>query len=91
MQVILETDEAWSLTSLIVSQLVDNAGASGEGKTALRRWRTNHAVGTVEMDDLALALNESLGNVIDQKTTRMIRRRGRYVSSREVGGLSDEG
>jgi hypothetical protein len=91
MQVILETDEAWSLMSLIVSQLIDSTGASGEGKTAVRRWRTNHAVGTVEMDELALALNEALGTIIDEKTTRMVRRRGRYVSSRDAGGRADEG
>ncbi len=89
MQVILETDEAWSLMSLIVSQLIDHAGVSGEGKAGLRRWRTNRAVGTVEMDNLALALNETLGTIIDEKTTRMIRRRGRYASSREAGGRVD--
>jgi hypothetical protein len=90
MQIILETDEAWSLMSLIVSQIIDRAGASAEGKAALRRWRTGRAVGTVEMDDLALALNEALGNTIDEKTTRMIRRRGRYVSSHEAEGRVDE-
>ena len=90
MQVILETDEAWSLMSLIVSQIIDHAGVSGPGNAALRRWRTDRAVGTVVMDDLALALNEALGNIIDEKTTRMIRRRGRYVSSREAGGRFDE-
>jgi len=83
MQIILETDEAWSLMSLIVSQLIDHTRVSGEGKDALRRWRTDHAVGTVEMDDLALTLNEALGTAMDEKTTRMVRRRGRYVSSRE--------
>ena len=90
MQVILETDESWSLMSLIVSQIVDRAGVSSEAKAALRRWRSDRAVGTVEMDDLALALNEALGNIIDEKTTRMIRRRGRYVSSREAEGRVDE-
>jgi len=84
MQAILETDEAWSLMSLMVSQIIDHAGISSEGKAAIRRWRTDRAVGTVEMDDLALALNGALGNIIDEKTTRMIRRRGRYVSSHEL-------
>ena len=90
MQVIIETDEAWSLMSLIVSQIIDNAGVSAAGKAALRRWRTDRAVGTMEMDDVALALNEALGNIIDDKTTRMIRRRGRYVSSRGGEGRFDE-
>ena len=85
MQVILETDETWSLMSVIVSQIIDHAGVSGEGKAAIRRWRIGRALGTVEMDDLALALNEALGNTIDERTTRMIRRRGRYVSSHEPG------
>jgi len=85
MQVILETDEAWALMTLIVSQIIDHAGVSGEGKAAIRRWRIGRALGTVEMDDLALALNEALGNTIDERTTRMIRRRGRYVSSHELG------
>jgi len=85
MQVILETDETWSLMSLIVSQIIDHVGVSGEGKAAIRRWRIGRALGTVEMDDLALALNEALGNTIDERTTRMIRRRGRYVSSHEPG------
>jgi len=83
-QVILETDEAWSLMTLIVSQIIDHGSISSEGKAAIRRWRSDRALGTVEMDDLALALNEALGNVIDEKTTRMIRRRGRYVSSRDL-------
>ncbi len=85
MQVILETDEAWSLMSLIVSQIIDRSGVSGEGKASIRRWRSDRALGAVEMDDLALAMNEALGSRIDEKTTRMIRRRGRYVSTREPG------
>ena len=84
MQVILETDEAWSLMTLIVSQIIDQSGISAEGKAAMRRWRSDHAVGTVEMDELAVALNEALGTLIDEKTTRLIRRRGRYVSTREL-------
>ena len=83
MQVILETDEACSLMSLIVSQIIDRSGVSAEGKASIRRWRSDRAPGTVEMDDLALAMNEALGTLIDEKTTRMIRRRGRYVSTRE--------
>ena len=85
MQVILEIDEAWSLMSLIVSQIIDRSGVSANGKASIRRWRSDRALETVEMDELALAMNEALGTLIDEKTTRMIRRRGRYVSTREVG------
>jgi hypothetical protein len=86
MQVILETDEAWSLMSVITSYVIDHSGVSQEGKSKIRRWRTDRAVGTMEMDDLAVAVNEALGTYLDEKTARMIRRRGRYVSSREEGG-----
>ena len=85
MQVILETDEALSLMALIVSQIIDHSGVSGQGKASIRRWRSDRAPGTGEMDGLALAINEALGTLIDEKTTRMVRRRGRYVSTREPG------
>jgi hypothetical protein len=84
MQVILDTDEAWSLMTLIVSQMIDRAGLSAEGKARLRRWRTDHANGTREMSELTLDMNEALGSTLDEKTTRLIRQKGRYVSSREL-------
>lgn len=84
MQVILETDEAWSLMSVITSYVIDHSGVSQEGKAGIRRWRSDRTVGTVEMDDLAVAMNGALGSYVDEKTTRMVRRRGRYISSREL-------
>ncbi len=83
MQVVLETDEAWSLMSVITSYIIDHSGISQEGKQKVRRWRGDRTVGTVEMDDLALAMNEALGTLIDEKTARLVRRRGRYISTRE--------
>ncbi|HEU4758941.1 MAG TPA: hypothetical protein VFT91_03060 [Dehalococcoidia bacterium] len=84
MQVIVETDEAWSLMSVITSYVIDRGGISPEGKQRVRKWRTDRAVGTVEMDDLALAMNGALGTLLDEKTTRIIRRRGRYMTTREA-------
>jgi len=84
MQVVLETDEAWSLMSVITSYIVDHGGISQEGKQKIRRWRSDRTVGTVEMDDLAAAMNEALGTYLDERTTRMIRRRGRYISTRQL-------
>ena len=83
MQVILETDEAWSLMSIITSYVIDHSGVSEGGKAKIRRWRSDRALGTVEMDDLATAFNEALGTYLDEKTVRMIRRRGRYVSTKD--------
>jgi hypothetical protein len=82
MQVVLETDEAWSLMSIIASYVIDHSGVSSDGRAKIRRWRSDRALGTVEMDDLATAFNEALGTYLDEKTARMIRRRGRYVSTK---------
>ncbi len=83
MQIVLETDEAWSLMSVIASYVIDHSGVSQDGVSRIRRWRSDHALGTVEMDELAVAFNEALGIHLDERTTRMIRQRGRYVSSKE--------
>ena len=85
MQVILESDEAWSVMTLVVSQVLDQVELSEEGKTALRRWRSDHNDGTTEMVDLTVFMNEALGNVLDEKMTRLLRRKGWYVSTREGG------
>jgi len=83
MQIILDNEETWSLMSLMVSQIIDRANLSSDGKAAVRRWRTDRAEGTVELADLAVEFNEAIGSTLDEKTTKLIRRRGRYVSSHE--------
>ena len=83
MHIILEVDESWSLMSAVTSYIVDHSGISQDGKQKVRRWRTDRAAGTVEMDELAVAANEALGSYLDEKTTRLIRQRGRYVSTKE--------
>ncbi len=83
MQVILNTEEAWSIMTLMVAQVLDNVELSSEGRAAVKRWRTDRAVGTGEMDELAIGMNEALGTVLDEKTTRVIRRKGYYVTSKE--------
>ncbi|MCH8919392.1 MAG: hypothetical protein IIA23_01640 [Chloroflexi bacterium] len=84
MQIVLEMDETWSLMSVITSYVIDHSGVSQDGKSKIRRWRSDRAAGTVEMGDLAVAVNQALDTYLDEKMTRTVRRRGRYVSSREV-------
>ena len=83
MQVILETDEAHSIMTLIVSQVIDQVDLSDEGRATVRGWRSDRGENTVEMADLVVSMNETLGTILDERTTRLIRRKGRYVSSRE--------
>ena len=84
MQIVFETDEAWSLMSVVTSCIVDQSGISQEGKQKLRRWRGDRAIGTVEMDELAVDMNKALGTYLDEKTERLVRRRGRYVSTKDL-------
>jgi hypothetical protein len=81
MQVILETDEAWSIMTLVVSQVLDQVDLSDEAKEKVRRWRGDHTDGTAEMSELTVTMNETLGATLDERTTRLIRRKGRYVST----------
>ena len=81
MQIILDVDEAWSLMTVMTAQMIDRAGLSPDSKAKLRRWRTDRAVGTAEMADLTVELNEALGSTLDERTTRLIRRKGYYVST----------
>ena len=83
MQVILDPYESWSITSLVVSQVLDQVELSDEGKEALRRWRADRDEGTTELADLTVTMNEVLGTALDERTTRLIRRSGRYVSTKE--------
>jgi len=81
MQMIIDAEEAWSIMTTMVSQMIDKAGLSADGKAKLRRWRQDRASGTPLMADLAVELNEALGSTLDDKTYRLIRRKGGYVPS----------
>jgi hypothetical protein len=84
MQLILDSDEAWSIMSLVVSQVIDQTDLSDEGLAAVRRWRTSRNDGTSEMADLTVSLNEALGSSLDERTQKLIRRKGWYVSTEEI-------
>jgi hypothetical protein len=50
MQIVMESDEANSLMSVITSYVIDNAGLSQDGKARVRKWRTDCATGSTVMD-----------------------------------------
>ena len=83
MQVILEPDEAGSIMSFVVSQVLDQVELSDEARAALRRWRSERQEGTAEISDLTVTMNEALGSILDERTERLIRRKGWYVSTKE--------
>jgi hypothetical protein len=84
MQIVMETDEANSLMSVITAYTIDKVGLSQDGKQHVRRWRTERATGSTEMDALAVAMNEALGTYLDEKTDRQVRRKGRYTRVKDA-------
>jgi hypothetical protein len=76
MNVILSVDEAHAILTLVSAQVLDNVELSEEAREAIRNWRRDRALGSKELDDYADVLNEALGNEIDERTTRFIRKRG---------------
>jgi hypothetical protein len=84
MQIVMETDEANSLMSVITSYVIDKSNISSDGKQRVRKWRADRATGSTEMDSLATAMNRALGTFIEEKTERQVRRKGRYTSTREL-------
>ncbi len=82
MIVLLEEPEAWSLMMLVSAVAIDNADISFEGKEAIRRWRSEHADGSPELEALTEALNGRLNTTLDSKMTRRVKSKGRYETVR---------
>ena len=65
----------------VVFAVLDQVDLSDEGKEKVRRWRGDHIDGTAEMSELTVQMNEVIGSVLDERTQRLIRRKGRYIST----------
>ena len=76
MNVILNTDEAHAVLSLVSAQVLDNVELSEAGRKAIREWRRAHDVGRAGLEDFTETVNVAIGNHIDERTTRMMRVRG---------------
>ena len=84
MNVVLNTDEANAVMSLVTAQLIDQAGLTEAGKKAIREWRRDLAPGSIPLDGFTQRMNVAIGNFIDERTTRMMRMRGQIrVRERE--------
>lgn len=77
MNVVLNTDEAHVVLSLVSSAVLDHVELSDEAKEKIRQWRTARAPGTIPLDESSENLNEAIGNFIDERTRRMLRQRGK--------------
>ena len=87
MNVILNVEEVHTIISLVTSQVIDHVDLAEKSKAAVRRWRQERDLGTTGLDEYAEAFNQALGNLIDERTTRMLRRRGKLRISAGEGRL----
>lgn len=84
MNVVLNADESHVVLTLVSALLLDNVELSEESRKQIRDWRRQRDPGNRELDEFTLFLNERLGNYIDERTTRMMRVKGkRKVSQSE--------
>ena len=77
MNVVMNTDEAHVVLSLVTSQILDHLQMSEEGREVVKSWRRSHNLGAGGLDEFAIELNEAVGNFIDENTRRMVRQRGK--------------
>lgn len=75
MKLVLDADEAWTLLSLIVHRLSEEAGLSDEDRARLKIWRSEEMkVGSEAMQVFAEKLNADLERAIRSKEKSAIRR-----------------
>ena len=84
MNIVLNADESLVALTLVSALLLDNVEFSEESRKRIRDWRRDRNPGSSELEEFTIFLNERLGNHIDERTTRMMRVRGkRKVSQAE--------
>lgn len=87
MNVLLNVDEAHAVLTRVTSNALDEITLSEPAREAIREWRKNRTIGTAELDSFTVALNEAVGNYIDERTTRRLRLRGGlFLAETEVRG-----
>ncbi|MEX2230463.1 MAG: hypothetical protein WEB13_12595 [Dehalococcoidia bacterium] len=77
MNVILNTDEVHAVLTLVTAHVLDHVELSDEAKKQIRAWRRERDPSTVGLDEFTETMNEAIGNFIDQRTTRFLRKRGK--------------
>ncbi len=81
MNVILNTEEVHAVLSLVTAQVLDHVELSADAKKSVRAWRRAHDLDTVGLDEFTETMNTAIGNFIDERTTRYLRKRGKIKVS----------
>lgn len=77
MNVILNTDEVHAVLTLVTAHVLDHVDLNDEAKKQVRAWRRERDIGTVGLDEFTETMNDAVGNFIDERTTRFLRKRGK--------------
>jgi hypothetical protein len=77
MNVILNTDEVHAVLTLVTAHVLDHVELSDDAKKQIRAWRRERDLNTVGLDEFTQSVNEAVGNFIDERTTRYLRKRGK--------------
>lgn len=87
MNVVLNTDEVHAVLTIVSAHVLDHVELSDAAKKQIRAWRRERDRDTVGLDEFTEAVNEAIGNFIDKRTTRYLRKRGkiRVSASAERG------
>ena len=78
MIVLLEEPEAWSLMMLVSAVAIDNADISEEAKEKIRRWRSDRAEKSPELDELTVDINTVLNQQLERTFLRRVKNTGWY-------------
>jgi hypothetical protein len=84
MNVVLNTDEAHAVLTLVTAQVLDHVELSEASRKEIRDWRRDRNIGLTPLDDFTVALNEAIGTFIDERTRRMVRSRGKLKVREQV-------
>ena len=84
MNVVLNTEEAHAVLTLVTAQVLDHVELSEDSRKEIRDWRRDRNIGLVPLDEFTLALNEAIGTFIDERTRRMVRARGKIKVREQV-------
>lgn len=75
MKVEMDVDEVWTLLSLIVDRVADEAGLSDEDRARIKRWRSEEMkLGSEAMKVLTQKVNDDLAQAMKRKERSPVRR-----------------
>jgi hypothetical protein len=68
-------DEVNEMLTLIVDRIADEAGLADKDRAMLKRWRSSEMrLGSDDMDDLVLKVNDDIAKLTERRSRSQIRR-----------------